>query len=75
MAPGLVGSRRLFIMTSWVVQLLNNAQTAADARAILGIPVVSDTAPENPAEGLIWYDSINKHWKGWNGTAWKQLDN
>lgn len=32
-------------------------------------------APGSPVEGQIYYDSSTHHFFGWNGSAWKQLDN
>lgn len=31
--------------------------------------------PADPVEGQIYYNSGTKHFYGWNGSAWKQLDN
>jgi hypothetical protein len=31
--------------------------------------------PTNPVAGMIIFDSSNKHFYGYNGTMWKQLDN
>lgn len=33
------------------------------------------SAPTSPNEGRVYYNSTDKHFYGWNGTAWKQLDN
>jgi hypothetical protein len=33
------------------------------------------TAPGSPAAGQIYFDSGSHHFMGWNGSAWKQLDN
>jgi hypothetical protein len=30
-------------------------------------------APTSPQEGWVWYDTVNKKFKGWNGTAWAEL--
>jgi hypothetical protein len=32
------------------------------------------TAPSSPKEGQIYFNSTNKHFYGWNGSEWKQLD-
>jgi hypothetical protein len=32
------------------------------------------TAPSSPKEGQIFFNSTDKHFYGWNGTDWKQLD-
>jgi hypothetical protein len=31
-------------------------------------------APASPKEGQIYFNSTDKHFYGWNGTEWKQLD-
>lgn len=33
------------------------------------------SAPSNPIEGSIYYNSTDKHFYGYNGTSWVQLDN
>lgn len=33
------------------------------------------SAPSSPEEGAIYYNSTDKHFYGYNGTTWKQLDN
>lgn len=33
------------------------------------------SAPATPTEGTIYYNTTDKHFYGWNGTTWKQLDN
>ena len=40
-----------------------------------GLRLVGSTAPATPAEGAMYFDSADKHFYGWNGTAWVQLDN
>jgi hypothetical protein len=32
------------------------------------------SAPASPKEGQIYFNSTDKHFYGWNGTVWKQLD-
>ncbi|RLI55396.1 MAG: hypothetical protein DRP09_09875 [Candidatus Thorarchaeota archaeon] len=34
---------------------------------------VSATAPSNPVEGQLWFDSANSQFKGWNGSSWQVL--
>ncbi len=41
--------------------------------AHIGMNPLAD-APANPITGNIYY-STDTHWYGWNGAAWKQLDN
>jgi hypothetical protein len=33
------------------------------------------SAPSSPYAGQIYFNTANSHFYGWNGTAWKQLDN
>ena len=33
------------------------------------------SAPTTPAEGTLYYNTADKHFYGWNGTGWVQLDN
>ncbi len=40
-----------------------------------GLRLVGSTAPATPAEGTLYFNSTDKHFYGWDGTAWKQLDN
>ena len=40
-----------------------------------GLRLVGGAAPSTPAEGTLYFDSSDKHFYGWNGTAWVQLDN
>jgi len=40
-----------------------------------GLRLVGGAAPSSPAEGNIYFNSTNKHFYGYNGTAWVQLDN
>lgn len=40
---------------------------------ILKIPTLA-TAP-TPEEGMMYFDTVDKHFYGYNGTIWKQLDN
>jgi len=49
----------------------------ADEFDIAGVPLHLGgmSAPSTPREGTIYFNSSDKHFYGWNGTAWKQLDN
>jgi len=38
-------------------------------------PPVLPTAPSSPAEGQIYFNSTSKHFFGYDGTTFKQLDN
>ena len=40
-----------------------------------GLRLVGAAAPATPAEGTLYFNSTDKHFYGWNGTAWVQLDN
>ena len=40
-----------------------------------GLRLVGAAAPSTPAEGTLYFNSSDKHFYGWNGTAWVQLDN
>ena len=35
----------------------------------------SSVVPENPRLGQIYFNTIGKHFYGWNGSEWLQLDN
>ncbi len=37
--------------------------------------LVGAAAPSTPAEGTMYFNSTDKHFYGWNGTSWVQLDN
>ena len=37
--------------------------------------LASGTVPAIPEEGTLYFDSTTKHFMGYDGTAWKQLDN
>ena len=40
------------------------------------VQVTEGSAPASPiSEGTVYFNSTDKHFYGWNGTAWKQLDN
>ena len=40
-----------------------------------GLRLVGAAAPSTPAEGTLYFNSTNKHFYGYNGTEWVQLDN
>ncbi len=40
-----------------------------------GLRLVGAAAPATPAEGTLYFNSTDKHFYGYNGTAWVQLDN
>ena len=50
------------------------AGNAATATTSTGFPTHA-TAPSSPALGQTYFDTATVHFYGWNGTAWKQLDN
>jgi hypothetical protein len=35
---------------------------------------LKETAPDNPTEGQIYFNKTDKHFYGWDGTAWLKLD-
>ena len=35
---------------------------------------LKESAPENPTEGQIYFNKTDKHFYGWDGTAWLKLD-
>ena len=35
---------------------------------------LKETAPDNPTEGQIYFNKTEKHFYGWDGTAWLKLD-
>ena len=39
------------------------------------IPARLASDPGSPTEGTIYYNTATHHWFGYNGSAWKQLDN
>jgi|ERR1019366_3654474 hypothetical protein len=39
------------------------------------IPARLASDPGTPTEGTIYYNTSSKHWFGYNGSTWKQLDN
>jgi hypothetical protein len=40
-----------------------------------GLRWVGGAAPSSPAAGTIYFNSTDKHFYGYNGTTWVQLDN
>ena len=40
-----------------------------------GIRLIPNTTPPLVQAGMIYYDSDDSHFYGYNGTVWKQLDN
>lgn len=39
------------------------------------VRLIGGAAPGSPTEGTMYFNSTDKHFYGWNGTAWVQLDN
>jgi hypothetical protein len=51
-----------------------NAGGTKNADGAIGTSSVAATAPSSPKEGQIYFNSTDKHFYGWNGIEWKQLD-
>jgi hypothetical protein len=51
-----------------------NAGATRNPDSASGVSNVSSTAPSSPKEGQIYFNSTDKHFYGWNGSEWKQLD-
>lgn len=63
------------IYNQGVSRLGPNPVTASQPQGA-GIPQAPQavTAPEAPTEGQIYFNTTDKHFYGWNGSNWKQLD-
>jgi hypothetical protein len=62
--------------TTYYIDGLLTQPSAEAARQHLQSNIVPvSAAPANPVDGQIYFDSTTLHFFGWNGTAWKQLDN
>lgn len=51
-----------------------NAGGTKNTNGASGVSSVEPSAPASPKEGQIYFNSTDKHFYGWNGTEWKQLD-
>lgn len=51
-----------------------NAGGTKNTNGASGVSSVAASAPVSPKEGQIYFNSTDKHFYGWNGTVWKQLD-
>lgn len=40
----------------------------------IGSAIVAATAPSNPNMGQLWFDTVNKMLKTWDGTQWNMPD-
>lgn len=49
--------------------------TTADPLTLTGVIPKYATDPTPTTEGEMYYNTADKHFYGWNGTDWKQLDN
>lgn len=57
-------------------RIRRNFQRLVTFLANLAFPNYSTaSAPANPIPGQVYFDITDGHFKGWNGSAWKQLDN
>jgi hypothetical protein len=58
---------------------MTNASRELDINAKLvvsgSITLIPQGAPATPASGSLYFSSGDSHFYGWNGIAWKQLDN
>ena len=70
-----VGSNGVeMIYSNGVPQHGPNSGAARNPDAASGVSNVSATAPASPKEGQIYFNTSDKHFYGWNGAEWKQLD-
>ena len=51
----------------------SEASSGASTKGSNHFPV-QDSAPQNPTEGQIYFNSTDSHFYGWNGKEWRQLD-
>lgn len=51
-----------------------NAGGTKNTGGASGVNSVAAAAPASPKEGQTYFNSTDKHFYGWNGTEWKQLD-
>ena len=70
-----VGSNGVeMIYSSGTPQHGPNAGGTKNTDEASGINSVAASAPASPKEGQIYFNSTEKHFYGWNGSEWKQLD-
>jgi hypothetical protein len=53
---------------------INTANPAAKLEVNSTLCLTPSGAPANPKAGMIYFNATNKHFYGYDGTAWKQLD-
>jgi hypothetical protein len=70
---GMGGSDMLY--SQGTPQLGPNAVSSTPSSSnSLSNAVLEPAAPASPKEGQIYFNSTDKHFYGWNGSEWKQLD-
>lgn len=70
-----IGSR--WITNQTRVEWICTDATAGAAvwRTLSGRSQNASTPPANPVPGQIYFNTADTHFYGWNGSAWRQLDN
>lgn len=58
-----------FAHTHVIADITNIANIRTDSTKRLVVEV-SNVAPSNPVAGQLWFDSVNKKFKGFDGAAW-----
>jgi hypothetical protein len=61
--------------SNWLTIGANDGVTIPTPTFNRGLVLSPIGAPSSPTAGQIYFDSGDSHFYGWNGSAWKQLDN
>ena len=61
--------------SSWLTVGPNDGVTIPTPTFTRGLTLSPIGAPSAPVAGTIYFSSADSHFYGWNGSAWKQLDN